>query len=358
MFEFPPQYQFNDKVDFFHEWMTSTIDNHEIPLENLGYYQLNTVDEQILNDAYHEIKTIDEQTWNNASYQLETMDEETLNKWWNLEDLFGNIVVINLPEAKNRLKRMSTNLNKIGLYNYEVFKAINGEKELDASIWQKMHKKREHMGSTTPKGRRGLVRFHKGEAGCYMSHYSVIKAQKENFDKSIAQFFSALAAGDNEGVIKAAQAIRKYRSVLILEDDCEFGILDKNGKQSSLNGLGVMLRKALVELPKDWDMLYFEVNPKESTEWFSSHLYKIKKSWSALAYAVNYKMYGPLLEHLQKIEDPSVTEVEPLDYAISSIHHLHKVYAICPSIAYHQWGRSQISKSILMKGRQGNPIYP
>jgi hypothetical protein len=57
-------------------------------------------------------------------------------------------------------------------------------------------------------------------------------------------------------------------------------------------------------------------------------------------------MYAPLVEKLKKIEDPSITEIFPVDCEIAALHHLFHVYAIYPSIVFSQGGVSNITERV------------
>ena len=175
-----------------------------------------------------------------------------------------------------------------------------------------------------------------------MSHYKVIRLMKNSFERALRDFETAKVAKDHKAVKHFEQELRKYSRVLILEDDSGFGKIDE-AQTVSKQGVGRHLRKALMELPDDWDMLYFVVHASEPTSKVSPRLCKLRSSWSLNAYAINYPMYAPLVEHLRKIEDPTVTRVLPVDNEISGIHHNYKVYAIYPAVVFSQAGPSYIT---------------
>lgn len=103
------------------------------------------------------------------------------------------------------------------------------------------------------RGRKKFKRQRQGEAGCYLSHLKVIKLAKKRFDKANYKLQEAILAGDNEAMQAACTQARKYSSVMILEDDNGFGIVAKNKKKATLNKVGKLFRKAMAELPQDWD---------------------------------------------------------------------------------------------------------
>jgi GR25 family glycosyltransferase involved in LPS biosynthesis len=289
-----------------------------------------------------------------AKEQLATMSDRELDRDWKLSDFFGTIAVINLPHATERLTRVKRHLHRIGTDEFTVFAAIYGRTELDASIWKKIRGNRDGIDSHSKKGREALDRLHQGEAGCYMSHYKLLQNVRNSFKEALAEL---QAAQDDEAIKSATAKVRKYSRVLIFEDDVGFGLVNKQKTAATKKGAGKLLRKALKNLPENWDMLYLIVNATEPTKAVTPHLRKMKRSWCAAAYAVNYTMYRPLLRLLKKIEDPAVTKILPVDNCISSLHHRHNVYAIYPSLVYHQVGPSQISAKSMRKLWQGQPIY-
>lgn len=285
-----------------------------------------------------------------AASHLQTMSPNYLDKNWKLHEFFETIIVINLPHAVERLDRFKKEMQKIGTPRFDIFQAINGRKDLPHEIWGKMVGNRDDIDTSNGRGKIKLNSLHKGEAGCYMSHYLALKGVKEKFDEASLQYQAAKSEQERAA---AAATLRKYCRVLILEDDAGFGLVSQ--KRATRRQAGLLLRKALQELPDNWDLLYFIVHPTQPAKQISPHLYRLRKSWCAVAYAVNYVMYEPLLKKLRKIEDPSVTSVLPVDAAISSLHRRHKVYAIYPSLVFHHAGASQISHKTKHSLWQGQP---
>lgn len=292
-----------------------------------------------------------------AQKHLATMSPEELDHDWRLNDFFGTIAVINLPQDTARLKRITEELNSIGTYDFEVFPAIDGRKDLDPSIWTKLKKNR--LGNNIAEGEKKntLDRLHQGEAGCYMSHYLLIKRTKEAFDSATNELKNAVAHNDEFAISNATDKVRKYSRILIFEDDNGFGIVNKKKSKSSKKNSGTLFRKALKELPKQWDMLYFMCAAHQKTQTTSTHLRQIKRSVFANAYAVNHTMYDPIISILKQIEDPEITEVLPLDKAISYSHYLYHVYAIYPSITFQFNGISTIDSTSTPTLTQCQPIH-
>lgn len=291
-----------------------------------------------------------------AERHLDTMNSQALDKDWKLQEFFGTIAVINLAQATARLKKVTRQLHRIGTDAFDIFPAIDGRKDVPESIWKKMLGNRDRLDERTRKGKKALDLLHQGEAGCYMSHYSLIKSVKEKFDQALLDLAEAKAAHNEELMKKSVQKVRKYSRVLILEDDVGFGIVDRRRQIALRKGTGRLLRKALSELPDNWDMLYFVVNPLNATKPYSAHLRRLRLTTCAAAYAVNHTMYAPLLKRLAKIVDPGIKKIEPVDIAISRLHFQYKVYAINPCLAFHQAGPSQISANVKERLWQGKPL--
>lgn len=292
-------------------------------------------------EIVHEI-VIDHQKL--AWEQLADMTDQELDADLSLDQFFGSIYVINLPHAKERLKRITRDLNAIGLKHFQVWKATNGRnpEEVSETIWSKMTLNWRQLDTSTPEGLKELQRQHQGEAGCFLSHYRLLCHVQNNFKKACKELQEAHAKHDDAGIQSAATRARRYSSVLIMEDDNGFGFVNRRDcKTATIEGLGRLLRETMTELHADWDMLYFMVQSRHSLP-FTPHLRQLY--WGTLmnAYVVSYRMYDDIIEHLKQIEDPEVIELQPVDVEVAMLHQGHRCYAIKPAIAYQCEGRSQI----------------
>lgn len=293
-----------------------------------------------------------------AKKQLAKMKSDELDRNWKLNDFFGNIIVINLPQATERKEQITKELQQIGTKDFKFFPAIYGRTSVDQEIWQKFFKNRDKIDVSTSEGQLALDRVHQGEAGCYMSHYTAVKQAKDAFDNAKKEFAAAEAAQDKLAISNAKKKLRKYSRVLIFEDDVGFGIANKQRTATSKKGAGKLFRKALAQLPDDWDMLYFVVHAMDPTKKQASHLRKLKSSWYFGAYAINHKMYDSYISTLSKIENPAITKLQSVDLEISLTHHKHKVYAIYPSVVYSYPSPSHISTLRYNNLWQGQPLAP
>ena len=144
---------------------------------------------------------------------------------------------------------------------------------------------------------------------------------------------------------------------MILEDDNAFGVVSKNKREATLNKVGKLFRKAMAELPKDWDMCYFMAWSRTSEKKISQHIVKLTNGLFNNGYAVNHTFYSAAIAHLERIYDPNITHVEPLDAAIAELHSTFHCYAVNPAIAYQRKGVSNITRHKYKKLRQIQPIF-
>ena len=144
---------------------------------------------------------------------------------------------------------------------------------------------------------------------------------------------------------EARSRARKYSSVLIFEDDNGFGIVSEDKLSASLEGVGVLFRKAVQELPEDWGVCYLMAWSKEQEVPFSEHIVKPSRAILNNAYAVNHLMYETIIKQLEKIYDPAVKHVDPFDSEIAKLQKTHNCFAINPSIAYQCDGFSFITSN-------------
>jgi GR25 family glycosyltransferase involved in LPS biosynthesis len=204
----------------------------------------------------------------------------------NINNYFDKIVCINLERRKDRWAEMNKQFSKHGLEVIRI-NAVNGNP----------------MGWTRGKDFPGNK---DGALGCTASHVNVYKMAKEN----------------------------GWKSVLIIEDDCEF-----------IDNLNSVFEKAISTLPEDWDLLYFggthrtkrgQFIPESINEYFV----KGKRILTTHCYAVKDTMYDVILNR--------VLEKEPLfentidGYLAVSIQPICKTFAFHPPIAWQKAGHSDV----------------
>lgn len=276
-----------------------------------------------------------------AERHLEEMSDDELDRDWKLEEFFGKIVVINLPQEKERLKQITEELHNVGSNNFEVFPAVDGQKDIEETLWKKFKLNWANIDTSTELGKRNLDRLHRAEAGCYLSHYYIIKKMWKDFKQAQENLFQARTELEKTA---ALCVLKKVSSVLVLEDDNGFGFVDKSKTQIMKRNAGRLFREAMRELPDDWDMLYLMAKPiKDPLMFISPHLLRFGDFRCTNAIAIHHKMYQPIVESLGKIEDPMVDEVLPIDSVYGQLNKHYNCYAIAPPIAFQHRGVSAIT---------------
>jgi len=292
-----------------------------------------------------------------AQKHLDTMSKEELDKNWKLNEFFGSIFYINLDKSTERRTSITQELTSIGLQegDYQRFSACNGRTSLPKQCWDRVDSNYKRIPTHTREGRERLDRQHQGQAGCYMSHYSIIRDVASKYSLALATL-EKLEKDPNSSALEKEQAknaVKHYSSVLIIEDDAHFGTIQKRtcndgsvhryfSNELVKTGSGTTLREAMKALPKDWDMLYFmalSYVPPLATA--SASLTKLYSGTCLTAYAVHASMYPALLEKLNKIDGTG--SFKPVDDAIASIQPSHNCYVINPPIAAQSGEGSDIN---------------
>jgi GR25 family glycosyltransferase involved in LPS biosynthesis len=301
--------------------------------------------------------------------ERKNFSQEEMDKNWNLNEYFGHIYVINLddrPDAKDptkfqkRLNRVKEDLEKIGGCSFERLSATYGAYDLDKSVWNRVDDNSFGLQGEE------LDRSHMGQAGCFMSHYRVIKDANNKYiegQKELEEAQNQLkeAKSDQqiqqaqENIKKANHKVKMYSSILILEDDNGFGFVRKNkGAPATveMDGAGVEFRKVMEDLPEDWDMLYLVTVEcgKNGKKWMeaksrdhSEHLKRLKYGLLTNAIAINNKAYPILMESLSKIDDSNST-FRPVDHQYALLHKKIKAFTPVVPLAYQQAGDSCITE--------------
>ena len=276
---------------------------------------------------------------------------------WQLNQYVGSVIVINLPEAHERLEKIAWELQAIGTLEFEIFPAVVGSKVVSESLWKKFDRNWAKIDESTLIGQKRLADQHKAEAGCYLSHYLVVKMIKKRFEDAQIELQAAVARGDDEAILKALQKTAKYSSVLILEDDNGFGIVKPDKLTVTLTETGHIIKTAFEELPRDWELLYLMAGAKEPTLDHSRYLKQlVGRTICSNAYMIHYPIYESYIAHLGRIYHPYVNSVNPVDVEISKLHKDHQAFAIYPSIAYQNKGFSFIMDRTTQKLRQLQPV--
>jgi GR25 family glycosyltransferase involved in LPS biosynthesis len=306
-------------------------------------------------DTYNTNKYFETIHLNNlAENDLQTMSSEELDANWKLNDFFGCIYVINLPSAKDRLEKMKESMAEVGIEEFEVFPAVNG-RNLEKTLWKKMKKNWANHDLSTVEGKRAFELQRKGEAGCYLSHLHVLEKVKENYDLAISDLQVAQNNQNLDAIIEASTRVKKYSSVLVLEDDNGFGIVQADGMTAHLEGVGQLFREAMQQLPEDWKTLHFMALSFYPGKTISKHITQLAHGIVSNACAIHHSFYETLITQLRRIYDPQVKYIYPYDDELAELQKRYPCYAIYPSIAYQREGISSITGSHVGYLRQTQP---
>jgi len=197
-------------------------------------------------------------------------------------DYFDKVFVINLDKRPDRLERFKNRIKILGESlgtTVDKFKAVDGTKipESERNNWSA------------------------GAAGCKLSHINLIAECRE----------------------------KKYKSVLILEDDVTF-VSDFPSKFQELMGA----------VPDSWDMVYFGGNQQPgSLIPYKGICHKVKV-YSTHAYAVKDTMYDLIVDYIGP-------QSCPIDVAYVGEIHRHdkyQVFGAYPQIAGQEIGYSDIEE--------------
>lgn len=130
-------------------------------------------------------------------------------------------------------------------------------------------------------------------------------------------------------IIEEAQA-KKYKSILIMEDDIDFA------PQATFE-----LKEKMYALPSNWELFYFGATHLQPVRPINSHLAEVVNANSCHCYAINESVYGLVADTLRTI-------ALPLDYYLRLyIQTRRRSYCLTPNIAYQFSGISDIEGGYL-----------
>lgn len=208
-------------------------------------------------------------------------------------NFFDKIYLINLDSRPDRLFNASKECIKVGI-DFKRVSAVDGRKE---NLKVNPYQENDSMW------------WNEGAAGLAMTTISII-----------------------EDAIK-----RRYRRILILEDDIEFR-----------NDSNDIFKRNINSIPDDWQMILFGAQHIGRIEKVYNEIYRVDFSYCCHCYAINcnvFEYYLWCLKKMQKqIDLVTCEDIQPLG----------KTYAIYPDIAYQKKDISNIQNtmvdhSVLMK---------
>jgi GR25 family glycosyltransferase involved in LPS biosynthesis len=195
---------------------------------------------------------------------------------------FGKIYCINLDKRLDRWEESQKEFQKINI-EVERYSAFDGNKIKNVENLFVGH-------------------FEKaGQFGCLISHLNIIKKAKES----------------------------KIPSVVILEDDVVF--CDNFNQEFNLS---------MIEMPKDWDMIFFGSNHVHSPIKISDRICKLRRAYSAHCYVIRDRMYDELIGLIEPMN-------EPLDVTYANIQSTHNCYVFNPHLVWQRPGYSDICEMVV-----------
>jgi len=271
-----------------------------------------------------------------AGKELQELTPQEMDKNWNIQNYFGHIKVITTDTKSDRFRRCTEELKKIGLHpeNYEVVRGKIGS-SLKKSIWQRMVR-----WGTEELRKKDTIKRLQGQAGCFMSQYKAIKDTVEQFRVATGRL--NFIRGNKQTSLKdlrdATNEVRKYSSVLIIEDNTGFGRV--TGKNSAdLSMYGMLFRKTMKDLKSDWDMFYF-MTMNDATV-VSENIALLHYGLTTKCFAINHTMYERVLQALEII-NMTDKELRPVDHEIASLHASCNAYVALPSLSYRFGSTSEV----------------
>lgn len=201
------------------------------------------------------------------------------------DKFFDATFYINLDERPDRKEKIIEEMNRLDLcVKYQRIPGViyNGEYDSDIAL--------------SP----DQIKHFNGIMGCMLSHLSILH-----------------------------WALKHSATILIFEDDAKL-----------INDFDTIIKGALLELPKNWDMLYLGGNICNTVEQISPHLGRLSHSQSTHAYAVNKNFVGKLIEYI----DPYNAVPLDLIYAYKVIPE-NNCYITVPMVAVQRASFSDIENA-------------
>ncbi len=219
------------------------------------------------------------------------------------DKIFDMVFIINLDERHDKWLKMVDRLNELGVKNYERISGIKRPlAEYPDNFYAGMAKKRISEGN--------VDKYLAGQSGCKLSHLMALELAKE----------------------------RKYKSVLILEDDCAF-----------LPGAWEKFNRAISLLSSvHWDMFYLGGyhRSRRKAKYYKPGILQIQCTYLAHAYAVSSQSFDKIINILRA----STSEVDVV-YA-DQVHPTMNCFSIYPNIAVQEVGFSDIKLKISDHGKK------
>ena len=265
-----------------------------------------------------------------AAYQLQTLTGQELDSDWRLNDFFGHIKVIG-DKASPRYPLLLEKLKEVGLEEsqFELSPVVHGS-SLSEMIW-----------SRVPAWAAQEIATKQGIAGCSMAHYYLIKDTRDRYKRALQRYteLKKKLPANIRRFQAAKKELKKYSSVLIIEDNNAFGRLHKG--KPLLTGMGIKFRETLMQLPEDWDMFYFicmhgfRDYPRAQTVPHCPLILKAVYGLVTKCFAVRSTAYDALTRYFERcIFASSNGELLPADHIVARLHSKLNAYIAKEPLAY------------------------
>ena len=150
-----------------------------------------------------------------------------------------------------------------------------------------------------------------------------VDVQKELIQYGIkpTRFFAEITTpgwvGCRESHLSLLEQNKDEEHLLVFEDDVVF-----------LQDPVFLMGQAFLELPSDWDCVYFGASPKEPQEKYSEHLFRLKNAHTT--HAIMWNMKGEAVPYVLKHRD----EIRKWDdYLASVIQPRFNYFVVFPMVA-------------------------
>ncbi len=198
----------------------------------------------------------------------ETMTVKQMDRDWGLNRYFGKVLIINLDDTQknidegktpmaDRYREMERRMPTIGCTQFERFRGVRGAVELTDQVWSRMPDSAVHgISANVDKRAERIFKSKQGKCGLYATYYNIFKMANQNFTVAKAAYDQAVSQGiGNDEIVPLAAKVREWESVVVIQDDCDFGhVLSQ--KTMTRDGMGFVVRKIFAELPDGWRTLH------------------------------------------------------------------------------------------------------
>lgn len=99
------------------------------------------------------------------------------------------------------------------------------------------------------------------------------------------------------------------------------------------------IRKAMLQLPKDWDALYLGATLNEPLERYSDNLFRLRKGWTT--HAIIWNNQNGIVDYILNHAD----SIRKIDVFLACVQDMFNVYLTYPMVATQRPGHSDIINS-------------